>query len=70
MLVGEVEGFTNIVPEEEKEGTIRGKINLKKDKEEEEHREEKRGWREYQRFHLDFSWFHHKPNIDRFNNFS
>lgn len=30
VLVGEVEGFTNIVPEEEKEGTIRGKINLKK----------------------------------------
>lgn len=57
-------GFTNIVPEEEKEGTIRRKW-----KREESREEKKRGGREtqqYQQFHLEFSWFHHEPSIDCF----
>lgn len=60
-------GFTNIVPEEEKEGTIRGKKEIKKSIERKKKRKkegEKR--QQYQQFHLEFSWFHHKPSIDCF----
>lgn len=56
-------GFNNIVPENEKVGTIRKK-EIKKSIEKKKDKGEKR--QQYQQFHLEFSWFHHKPNIDCF----
>lgn len=54
--------FTNIVPEEEKnkeKGAKEGRREEKKRRGEEEREQ-------YQQFHLEFSWFHHKPSIDCF----
>lgn len=58
------EEFANIVPEEEKLGTIKGEKKRGK----KGHREEKRGEKRqrYQQFHLELSWFHYTPYIDCF----
>lgn len=58
--------FTNIVPEEEKEGIIRGKKGDKEEHREEKEKEAGEKREQYQQFHLEFSWSHHKPSIDCF----